>query len=1315
MKHISCGVRLAVIAVVWCVSMAVPVRAVDRFWKADDGVFDGAWDKPSHWDGATVPVSAGDSAFIGGNSLGQSLTVTMPDGIYDSYSRLFVTAEPGCSITVDGSDSVFRHPTNVTGVAYKTLPFTVSYANTSRNVFQFSTANANTGSGTLPQFEFTNFLFKATSDAEERKIKVEFAKGLYNFVDPVGHNLANGIYPILYIFGDNNNGGVADASQLDSAEVEFGALSSLWAHTLALSGNAATNVLRFAGGRHVSTGTLYLPARLDGANVATCRTVTDVVAEGDASVDFNSVNLCNATQFSNRLVRIVAEGRSTISIGKIPSSGYGSTAFVADGGTVKFAGGNAAHNLNSANASNVFFRATNGGRIVFSQDAGQQALIGPAADVGRDVALGWFDCGTLEVTRSMYVYNGIFDFRNSVVNSTGTITLGKNSRPVVWNVGEGSVVTNLGTFKVASAGAAVLSLSNATMITSNPLVVGDQAGSSGALLLDGATIVSPKTYKNAGSAELRANGGTIRAPSDAPEFLEGFDTASVGAAGLVIDNGGNAITVRQDFSNLGDTRGMLVFAGTGVTTVKNDMSGVSRVAIESGTVDLSQLTEDSFQSLSLADGVTIVVDPSKALSASSLELGVVRLSFAEGVSIGDEFTVFNAATELDASSIANWSRAYVVAGLPDGASCDFSHVAAIGGGYELKVAVREKRTIQVSLASGEETKTADYSFGQQDVLEVTAGEGASLSMTGALGNGRLVKLGAGTLYLSNAANEFVAGFSLEEGRISVDSGGALGVANGNCLANPEIKSGVLEFTQPSELSCPISLVPETTNDVIVIKNEAALKMPLPSGNGKGEFVKRGPGALTLTVDGIVEFTGGAGKGNRSGGFMGQSKNDCPQMSYDAAGWPTNSGIFPMTVAEGELRIVGQGEGAEVTMAGQVAVGVCDKEGTSEPGLVLDNVHLNNSTWPYSYTLVGVALHNNYPDDFAHSPYLVLTNGAKLTANTLQLARLDADSDGRLSLDCDASTIELTGGFWPNRAQGATVKSKANFSNGSSLYVPKIRTYHDAEMIFDGSVCAKNANLEPMEIATEVDTISDSTLDMHFRNGSTFYCNSIGLPTTASITHPLTLTFDNSGWIPSSGDFVFDWGEKSSWMSIVSTNVGLTLNVPAEKIWTMNQPVTGTGGIVKRGDGALVLKHGAIGYSGTTRIESGTVDLDGQVAALSLSGCGTLENGTLVNGVIEVSLRDDGTIECGPISFSNVSFGGRVTVDCGRRDAESELTRPYRPVVVATYDGDAPDVSNWRAVNVGRAQQSYLLGEFAAADGAIYLTPILRRGTCIIVR
>ena len=80
------------------------------------------------------------------------------------------------------------------------------------------------------------------------------------------------------------------------------------------------------------------------------------------------------------------------------------------------------------------------------------------------------------------------------------------------------------------------------------------------------------------------------------------------------------------------------------------------------------------------------------------------------------------------------------------------------------------------------------------------------------------------------------------------------------------------------------------------------------------------------------------------------------------------------------------------------------------------------------------------------------------------------------------------------------------------------------------------------------------------------------------------------------------------------------------------------------------------------------------------------------------VEDDYTAER-VLTFNGFSTAGGATVDLGRT-AEDPLSRPFSDIVVAHYTGEAPNVSDWKAVGHGL---DMVTGFFRAEGGDVILT------------
>jgi hypothetical protein len=274
-----------------------------------------------------------------------------------------------------------------------------------------------------------------------------------------------------------------------------------------------------------------------------------------------------------------------------------------------------------------------------------------------------------------------------------------------------------------------------------------------------------------------------------------------------------------------------------------------------------------------------------------------------------------------------------------------------------------------------------------------------------------------------------------------------------------------------------------------------------------------------------------------------------------------------------------------------------------------------------------------------------------------------------------------GSFYINRAQANNFTSRTEFKNNSKAFVNYIYISYDADVIFDNSILAKNSSLENTVIVPETANATWASGRFTFLNGSKLYCNKVSAYNLdVSKLEPLTLTFDDSQWIPTSTNFVFAFDQDR--IKINTLNTGLKLPVPAGKVWTMNHAVNGTGGLVNDGEGTLVLGSGVVCYSGVTVAKgTSTIDLGGLTHTMKISGSGRFENGNISNGGISINVDDDGISTAVPTVAADTSFSGTVKVSLGRT-SENALKEPYQSFDVLKFEGEAPKISSFRLRGTG---------------------------------
>lgn len=846
------------------------------------------------------------------------------------------------------------------------------------------------------------------------------------------------------------------------------------------------------------------------------------------------------------------------------------------------------------------------------------------------------------------------------------------------------------------------------------LSVSEHANRCGRLILNGGVVKCHQVWGSNGTSAFEADGGTLEAIQSNTYQLSGFGEARLGAKGLTLDSAGYDITVAQSFSDKADAAGTgrLILTGAGTKTLTGDLSGLSCVEVRGGLVDLTGRTVQNL----ILDGGVLKVDPNRPITVTgSCDFSNVCLALADGLTRGNAYSVLTLAQPLDDAQLEKWTQAVATAGLADGDALTPTQVSDGAGGYTLRLEVRAAETTAIRLEAGTETRADDYANSAADVFDVFVATDADLTLTGVLARGALVKAGGGALTLAHADNLLVGGWRLDGGRLCAPTVAALGLGRAANEKPGVLCDGTLELTGADAQAFPRALEIRTatpTNGVIM-KVAGEVTMPAPTV-ASGSFIKRGGGRLVWEVAGAQTLVAGRGVTSSRGGAWPFTQDQILPLAFDEANGtvPTDGSYGCFNVTDGEMVLRGRDTDAAARVKGVVTVGVPTRDGSVQPGLVVDRVAVD---------FVGSGQHlvlapgGSADNTFVSEPYLVVSNGAAVTVDTLSVNRFNdrADLVTRVTV-ADGSTLKAAYMLQPNRSQNGGGRAEYEIVGASRLLAGSqgVSLFRPVKMTFDGSVLAKNEALEPTRIFAEVGTLASAWLDATFRAGAEFRCAEIAPATAVTAANPIRLTFDDAKWIPTTADedYTFAYADPAQ-VVIAVTNAGLVLDVPAARTWTLNHPVTGAGGLVKRGAGTLTLGAVSVAYTGVTRCDAGVVDLGGAAQPLRFGGAGTVANGTIAKGGLVVTLADDGTV-VGPVpTLRDVATRGRFKVDVGRAAADVPLVPPYRTVVVAKYDGAAPDVSGWKAVNMG---VQGLSATFAAQDGFVYMTPSAR-GLLLIVK
>ena len=852
------------------------------------------------------------------------------------------------------------------------------------------------------------------------------------------------------------------------------------------------------------------------------------------------------------------------------------------------------------------------------------------------------------------------------------------------------------------------------------ITTNDKTNRKARLVLDGGVLEAnmilggPSARVNGGTgyAAFEADGGTIRVNGTANWLLETFDEAKLGEKGLVIESD-HAATIRQAFTDKDGVNGRLVLSGSGVKTLSG-ASTVSEIAISGGTVSFdaaacpqsvvvvtNNATVDfdggasggNLKGLKIGDGTSpgnlaISSDETFAVSGD-IDLSNVRLVLSGDFAAGSTHTMITATGNISAGSVQAWREAFVVSGLPDGLSCDFT-VEQEGGVTSFKASVREAQDLTIRVDEGVSNLTETLVFSVNDTLHAIVASGATLNLSGEIAGGIVSKEGAGIMNISHASNRTAGNVTLEAGTLAATSADALGWYDTINLGVFTIKGGTLTLSDPvADAYFPWVLAPSlaASADPYVIKTDSDVVLPAPVSAGSGCMIKRGAGRLTfLSGSGLTAFASSRGA-NVKDGTVGTAT-----MVFDADGTPPSSNYASVTVAEGEMRLApGQGGSFAVTatsVQGVTYVGVPLKGGSAEPGFVVDGVTAKMSETGSSHFHLGCGLTDANSD--VRRPYLYVTNGATLNVTSLQTAWASTGSSKPI-VRVDGSTLYISEYLYVLRGGTEGDEPTYRFTNGSRLFVDYSGKHgvefmgKAATMEFDNSIFARNANRDRARV-----WMNGASGTMKFSNGAVMYVENFLLQNSNDV---LTLVFAGGEWSPASTNYTLAAAYPSCIVFKPDAG-GLLMNPPSGKKWTMAAAVfkAGEGAITHNGAGELAFEDGVL--------ESG----------VALAGGGTY-SGTFPESKLVVPMDDDGTVAT-PMNFTDSVFTGTVTVDLGRGE-DDPLPKPYPAnVAVANISGDVSGVTRWKIAGTGFARAR---GKVKLENGTLKVSVLPPAGIVIDIR
>lgn len=1243
------------------------LAVVDNYWQADaDGNWNGSWADPAHWK-TKGGITAGQRGRFDLKS-NQPIEVTYPAGDYSNPGELLLRGwDTRWDVTLNGTNTTYTMCGSSDGSEiHSAAPMAFNYGN--YVIHQF--AQTSPYSADLLTWKDFHFHWRMADDVQT----LDFTGGRYDFLQSfllkffIAGGPTSGNFPtrrILRFTDATVNCAMVNFSDVESADGE--------AYT-------TDNLMLLSNTTFTTTGKFAYPENSDGT-------------EG----------IFNKTKNELRL------DKSTLTVGTFSIGGYQN--WTPPGGV------KTAYSL-----SNKTFAVT--------LDRGS-SLKATGYDFNCQdghIVFNLLNGSTLSFNRSVYFgFKGVGETTVNVVNSDW------QSQGSTMYMGP-PLKDNLQAYYPTMR--ANLNLTNATFLIADNLcytsggldvVDSDLTGNRNIVVHDSDLAV----------ARFHANGGrwlldnkAVVYSGDVKELLYGWDTARLGARGFeIVCNYPYAMS--QDFSDDPGEQGFLRLSGSGEKTLTSTNTTVSKVVIAGGAAvfgenasyastlvvtngaSVSGVQTNGLTGLVLGDATTtgeMSVDFAKTIDvAGELVLANPVFTTSAAPTRDVEYAVFVADSASD-ETVAFWRNLPAFFSVPEGCGALFD-VKEVDGRVAFTLVVRAAETVEVTLASGSETNENDISIARIDTLKATVGEGADLTFSGALGEGRFEKWGAGLAVLSNPANRFVGGFGLYEGVLKVTDAGALGYVGNGVVSTLAGDAWILDFSGAS--MAPLELNAAAADKPVVVKTSGDVTVRAWDARA-GCVIKRGDGRLTLDADVATSISCSDGKDV-------VVRNTCMDpdkpLVFNDDGTCQSGAYAGLTVSAGELRLTGAGLiSAKHTLAvgGPLSPAA---EMSAQVGLVADGVTVETQNSPGGLAFAtGMKLGETVPETM-NEPYFYVTNGAAFTCHNFFAFQNSAGTDAvkfRPHIRVTDSTLTMNSVFEANRSTQKTVCPDYMFRNAHVSAV-NVNISGNADLTFDGSDFGSvNKGAPTAFVVYQGGNFNGITNRFVFANGSTFRCNKL-FGGEKQRDCERSILFDDSAWWPGDGDFTFaaDSADSPITFDVRTRGKGLVLSPTEGVTYTWDLDLSGEGGLQKRGAGTLVLDAARMLYAGATVVEEGVLDLDGTAATNKVfGGTGTLADAALVQPTFCVTVSDDLSDSTYLTLAADVTLEGRVTVDLDRTGPglNFDKTKPFR---VLAYTGTAPNVSRWKLVGTGI--ESGVRGVFAAADGFVICTLADPLGLAIIVR
>ncbi|MBY0322349.1 MAG: autotransporter-associated beta strand repeat-containing protein [Reyranella sp.] len=782
----------------------------------------------------------------------------------------------------------------------------------------------------------------------------------------------------------------------------------------------------------------------------------------------------------------------------------------------------------------------------FSNGGGGAAL-GGAFFVG--------DGGTLTVSGNL---TGTYTVTGGTTGGAGGATAGQAQGSVMYLRGSGTttmdVASGTRTFagNDAIAGSGALGKSGAGILA----LTGSNTNFTGGVTVTGG-LVNFASAGSLGSGAISLNGGGLQWATGNTTDIS-MRLTPLGTGGGTIDTNGNEVTFATGLAGTGG----LTKTGEGKLTLTSNNTHAGGTTVEAGTL---ALTSTAFISGALTvNGGVFDISAKDDVGVTSLSGtgGTIRLGSGTILTVTSNSNTTSASTIIGNGGLTKQGTGTLTL---TGTSTYSGSTAIYGGTVSISENANLGTGAIVMFNSTLQT-TGDIRAERQILIGGTStfdtATGTTFTSDGFVnGNGRLLKSGGGTMVLGGFENYYTGGTTIEAGTLSISSDKHLGGASsGISFAGT---GGTLRTTANVTTSRTVSLASAGGTFETATGTQLVLNGEVSGTNG---LTKTGEG--TLVLGGNNTYAGGT------------------------------------TVNAGTLQLA---TGARLAFGGALTVN----------GATFD---LNGNTQTVG-TLSGTG------------GTIALGNGS-----------LTTESSATSSL---AAAITGTGSF-EMRGSGTLTLSGANsYTGGTTVRVGTLRLGDGASLastgaltVHSGTFDLNNNNQTVGQLSGSGGTIAlgsgtlttngaaNANLDSVITGGGAFVKNGSGRLllagansyTGGTTVNAGTLRLGTGGSLASTGALTvnggtFDLNSQSQTVGTLSGTGGAitlgsaTLTTDSSADSSLAAAISGTGAFVKSGSGTLTLSGGNT-YSGTTTIESGTLQVGNGTSTGTLGTGAITNNGTL---------------------------------------------------------------------------------------------------------